>query len=226
VTTVTAGVMYGALNQGWGDLDYASLFKTYEMDFARFVQRAELASKREELTDAGAGSVVHDEPESYSEVMPFEVVADSMKPEDAAAASQALNDDDEKDWKISSSAESSQVEMPELKPILREPEPSVRSDSVEAELKSAAGEYQPGQAKTSEEKNTEDEKKGDEFKPDAIKSADSGPDAVKEVGSKVEAVTDVNGGTASPGIEGEGDVAKPVHPFNRILRRFFTPAGK
>jgi hypothetical protein len=28
-TTVTAGVMYGALNQGWGDLDYAALFKNY-----------------------------------------------------------------------------------------------------------------------------------------------------------------------------------------------------
>ena len=28
-TTVTAGVMYGALNQGWGDLDYSVLFKNY-----------------------------------------------------------------------------------------------------------------------------------------------------------------------------------------------------
>jgi 3-hydroxyisobutyrate dehydrogenase-like beta-hydroxyacid dehydrogenase len=29
-TTVTAGVMYGALNQGWGDLDFSSLYKVYE----------------------------------------------------------------------------------------------------------------------------------------------------------------------------------------------------
>jgi len=29
-TTVTAGVMYGALNQGWADLDYSALFKNYE----------------------------------------------------------------------------------------------------------------------------------------------------------------------------------------------------
>jgi len=28
-TTVTAGVIYGALNQGWGELDYASVFKNY-----------------------------------------------------------------------------------------------------------------------------------------------------------------------------------------------------
>ena len=28
-TTVTAGVMYGALNNGWGDLDYSALFKNY-----------------------------------------------------------------------------------------------------------------------------------------------------------------------------------------------------
>jgi hypothetical protein len=30
-TTVTAGVMYGALNQGWADLDFAALFKNYEV---------------------------------------------------------------------------------------------------------------------------------------------------------------------------------------------------
>jgi 3-hydroxyisobutyrate dehydrogenase-like beta-hydroxyacid dehydrogenase len=29
-TTVTAGVMYGALNKGWADLDYAAVFKNYE----------------------------------------------------------------------------------------------------------------------------------------------------------------------------------------------------
>jgi 3-hydroxyisobutyrate dehydrogenase-like beta-hydroxyacid dehydrogenase len=29
-TTVTAGVMYGALNQGWADLDFAALYKNYE----------------------------------------------------------------------------------------------------------------------------------------------------------------------------------------------------
>ncbi len=28
-TTVTAGVMYGALNQGWGDMDFSVLFKNY-----------------------------------------------------------------------------------------------------------------------------------------------------------------------------------------------------
>ncbi|MDB6154803.1 MAG: 6-phosphogluconate dehydrogenase NAD-binding [Chthoniobacteraceae bacterium] len=28
--TVTGGVMYGAINHGWGDLDFASLFKLYE----------------------------------------------------------------------------------------------------------------------------------------------------------------------------------------------------
>jgi len=29
VTTVTAGVMYGALNQGWADLDFSALYKNY-----------------------------------------------------------------------------------------------------------------------------------------------------------------------------------------------------
>jgi 3-hydroxyisobutyrate dehydrogenase-like beta-hydroxyacid dehydrogenase len=31
-TTVTAGVMYGALSQGWADLDFSALFKTYLRD--------------------------------------------------------------------------------------------------------------------------------------------------------------------------------------------------
>jgi hypothetical protein len=29
-TTVTAGVMYGALNHGWGELDFSAIFKVYE----------------------------------------------------------------------------------------------------------------------------------------------------------------------------------------------------
>ncbi|HEX8312072.1 MAG TPA: NAD(P)-binding domain-containing protein [Chthoniobacteraceae bacterium] len=29
-TTVSAGVMYGALNHGWGDLDFSAIFKVYE----------------------------------------------------------------------------------------------------------------------------------------------------------------------------------------------------
>jgi 3-hydroxyisobutyrate dehydrogenase-like beta-hydroxyacid dehydrogenase len=32
-TTVTAGVMYGALNHGWADLDFASIFKLYDGAF-------------------------------------------------------------------------------------------------------------------------------------------------------------------------------------------------
>ena len=32
-TTVTAGVMYGALNHGWSDLDFASIFKLYDGAF-------------------------------------------------------------------------------------------------------------------------------------------------------------------------------------------------
>jgi len=34
-TTVTAGVMYGALNQGLGELDYAALYKVYEPHLKR-----------------------------------------------------------------------------------------------------------------------------------------------------------------------------------------------
>ena len=33
-TTVTAGVMYGALNHGWADLDFSAIFKVYEPQLA------------------------------------------------------------------------------------------------------------------------------------------------------------------------------------------------
>jgi len=113
VTTVTAGVMYGAINEGLSDLDYASVFRSYERDFARFVQRAELESKKEKLTDAGTPSAVAAKPESFSEVMPFEVVAEPKKPEDdGAAAAQLLEQGEGKKPEVSPAMESRQVEVP------------------------------------------------------------------------------------------------------------------
>jgi 3-hydroxyisobutyrate dehydrogenase-like beta-hydroxyacid dehydrogenase len=48
-TTVTAGIMFGALNHGWADLDYASVFKLYEGSFttapAELVARETAASE-------------------------------------------------------------------------------------------------------------------------------------------------------------------------------------
>jgi len=63
-TTVTAGVMYGALNQGWGDLDFSALFKNYapaeifeELPALDHVlSQGELASL-EQRADAGLGLV-------------------------------------------------------------------------------------------------------------------------------------------------------------------------
>ncbi len=50
-TTVTAGVMYGALNQGWGDLDYAALYKIYEPQVAGGATSAELQSGYAQIED-------------------------------------------------------------------------------------------------------------------------------------------------------------------------------
>ena len=48
-TTVTAGVMYGALNHGWADLDFASIFKLYEGAFEgmRFQGNAQIDGPRQ-----------------------------------------------------------------------------------------------------------------------------------------------------------------------------------
>lgn len=53
-TTVTAGVMYGALNQGWGDLDYAALYKIYEPQPASGTAAAELQSGFTQIEDLDA----------------------------------------------------------------------------------------------------------------------------------------------------------------------------
>ena len=50
-TTVTAGVMYGALNNGWGDLDFASIFQLYEQSMGRLGRAAELAAPSLQETD-------------------------------------------------------------------------------------------------------------------------------------------------------------------------------
>lgn len=42
-TTVTAGTMYGAVNHGWGDLDFASLFRLYEQALGKKSVAAEPA---------------------------------------------------------------------------------------------------------------------------------------------------------------------------------------
>lgn len=61
-TTVTAGVMYGALNNGWADLDFSSVFKIYDGTMPPPPEPAALPDRKEEpelLADrqpAGSGS--------------------------------------------------------------------------------------------------------------------------------------------------------------------------
>ena len=47
-TTVTAGVMYGALNQGWADLDFSALYKVYEPQVAAQAHALPAAPPRHE----------------------------------------------------------------------------------------------------------------------------------------------------------------------------------
>ena len=59
-TTVTAGVMYGALSQGWGDLDYAALYKIYEPQTSG-ASAAELQSGYAQIEDLDAKEVHYPE---------------------------------------------------------------------------------------------------------------------------------------------------------------------
>ena len=58
-TTVTAGILYGALNHGWGDLDFSAIFKTFgpqkqEGESATLVVDDDKAATAVEPTDDGA----------------------------------------------------------------------------------------------------------------------------------------------------------------------------
>ena len=58
-TTVTAGVMYGALNQNWGDFDFSVLFKNYTpspSDGLEDLPALENAPSQPELTEPGTTS--------------------------------------------------------------------------------------------------------------------------------------------------------------------------
>ena len=104
-TTVTAGVMYGALNHGWGDLDFASIFKLYDGAFPGIrveappqidAPRPALAPESPKADAPPAPSPAPVEtpavsPKSNGETKPMEVVADV--PKDAKPAGDAAADE-------------------------------------------------------------------------------------------------------------------------------------
>ncbi|HEX8297028.1 MAG TPA: NAD-binding protein [Chthoniobacteraceae bacterium] len=61
VTTVTAGVMYGALNQGWSDLDFSAVYKVYESQVRSGEAGAELPHTVVQIEDLDAKEVHYPE---------------------------------------------------------------------------------------------------------------------------------------------------------------------
>jgi 3-hydroxyisobutyrate dehydrogenase-like beta-hydroxyacid dehydrogenase len=87
-TTVTAGVMYGALNQGWGDLDFSALYKIYEPQATGGATAEELQGGYAQIEDLDAKDAHYPEttvpaPERPS---PEPVVAAEIPPEPVAPA--------------------------------------------------------------------------------------------------------------------------------------------
>lgn len=122
-TTVTAGVMYGALNQGWGDLDFSALYKIYEPQIAGSTSAAELQSGFAQIEDLDAKEVHY--PETKVPAPPRPVVD---TPE-AAAEESALPAEEEK-----------KLEVPTLAAALSAPEEIA---SAERTPPVAAGEPTP-----------------------------------------------------------------------------------
>ena len=107
-TTVTAGVMYGALNHGWADLDFASIFKLYDGAFP-VARTPQIENPRPTLPEEKVASpavlpksdvspappVVEkppaDVPKTNGETKPMEVVTDV--PKDAKPAGDAVSEE-------------------------------------------------------------------------------------------------------------------------------------
>ena len=90
-TTVTAGVMYGALNHGWSELDFASVFKLYDGAFPkRKVEPAQIEAPKTkpaaDVPDTKETTVKAD-----GETKPMEVVSDV--PRNAKPAGDATPDE-------------------------------------------------------------------------------------------------------------------------------------
>ena len=103
-TTVTAGVMYGALNHGWADLDFASIFKLYDGAFPRMrvdapaqidghrpVREPGKSAPAVESHGSATPPPAEASPKPHVESKPMEVVTDV--PRDAKPASDAASDD-------------------------------------------------------------------------------------------------------------------------------------
>ncbi len=95
-TTVTAGVMYGALNHGWADLDFASVFKLYDGAFpVRKMEPAQIDAPKPKSSDEQTprSEIPSAKPAEKpdTETRPMEVVSDV--PRDAKPAGDATQDE-------------------------------------------------------------------------------------------------------------------------------------
>ena len=91
-TTVTAGVMYGALNHGWADLDFSAIFKLYDgtSPVSRVEPTPQIESVRPAFTEEEIANPA-EAPVSNGEMKPMEVVADV--PKDAKPAGEVAPDE-------------------------------------------------------------------------------------------------------------------------------------
>ena len=209
-TTVTAGVMYGALNNGWADLDFASIYKIYEGALAEADQARSLLEREEEAPGAllGLGPVLsagtHNE-----ERQDTASTDEHAGPADAAAAPPHAN--------VSRDLEGKSPDEKLDEKVKGEPAPS-NSPEAARTPKGAPDVERPGTSAGPETPSaTNGASPSGTPAGDAPKALEGGAPEKKDEGLKA-------GGTP------EGDKVKGAEetsgkPFNRIIRRFFSAAA-
>jgi len=207
-TTVTAGVMYGALNNGWADLDFASIYKIYDGALAAADQARALPEKDEEAKGALLGL-----PPASGETGKAEEKSETGLPEKSAepgaeaGVAPPVNNP--------SGTQENPPDENQGEEAKREPLPSnvpeIASDAKEAPHPQDAPVPEAAGASDASGTNGAVPPSNDTPKP-LEHSAPDQKDASPAVASKP--------GEAGA-IEGERPAGKP---FNRIIRRFFSAA--
>lgn len=219
-TTVTAGVMYGALNNGWADLDFASIYKIYDGVFAKLDQL-------EALPPIPAAPA--DEADSSSAT---KAGIDSIEPRSDAEQGRTA---------------AAPVASGDSSPVESSSEPSGSSRGSDTSDREESGGEAESRPETAVAKGGTDP--GDEPENGASRSEHG------QGGEQIEGAAKAEGGPVNATVAGEresqpGNVSAPAtpdaekpaqelpengatgpepaafKPFNRIIRRFFTPASK
>ena len=231
-TTVTAGVMYGALNNGWADLDFSSIYKIYEGVLAQMQTPGSLPPSRlGDDDDAESGALLLERPRADEQSLEPGAKADATPTpasavtlEGPTAVAERVPRGNVPDAPKDGEATSTEQTSREHGAAGEQPKEGSEAQSGNAEnqsvSKSAPG-VLSGDAQSAG---------GEHTKPAPEAEAGAARAASEDSEERTAHSTDSDekkGEPKNPNGETKQGEQAPKGQLNRIIRRFFsTPAGK